>query len=121
MRVEELFTALLTEFPTLAEDGRIFYDHIEVQDGDELAPPYIVLTETEQDPFFADDTVFYLTIKHTIEIYTVLYDSVMLAKVERFLNGLKVPFTSNVEWLEDLSAYCSTFEVELDNSEVEES
>lgn len=121
MTVEELFTTLLSEFPTLANDGKIFFDHILIQDGNELTPPYMVLTETEQDPFFADNTVFYLTIRHTLEVFTIDYDAALIDKVERVLNNNSVPFAVNVEWRDDLDAYDSTFEVQLDKTEDSES
>lgn len=119
MTVEQLFAALLVAFPALANAGKIFFDHIEVTDGEEITPPYMVLTETEQDPFFADDTVYYLTIRHTLELYTVTYDAPFIDRVERFFNDHQIPFALSVEWRDELDMYDATFEVQLDKSEVE--
>ena len=120
MTVEQLFAQMLESFPTLEQAGKIFFDHVEVQDGEEITPPYIVLTETNQDPFYADNTVYYMSIHHTIDLYTVLYDVELINRIGDFLNGLEIPFNvSTVEWQEDINAYLTEFEVELDPSEVE--
>lgn len=122
MTVEELFTRMLEEFPQLATDNKIFFDHVEVQEGEEITPPYIVLTETNQDPFFADNTVYYMTIAHTIDVYTVLYDVELNGRISAFLNGCGVPFNvSTVEWQDDINAYLMSYSVELDPPEVTES
>lgn len=119
MTVEQLFTELLQAFPTMANAGKIFFDHVDVQDGDEIGPPYMVVTETAQNPFYADDKTYYLTIRHTIDLYTVVYDAALIDKVEKFLNNNAVPFTVSVEYMDDLNAYISTFEVQLDKTEAE--
>jgi len=121
MTVEILFAKMLTAFPGMADDGKIFFDHIEVEEGHEITPPYTVLTEIQKDPFFADDTVYYLTIQHTVELYTATYDAVLIDKFERFFNRNNVPFSTSVEWQDDLEMYDVTFNVELDPSEVDES
>lgn len=122
MTVEQLFAQMLDAFPELAQDNKIFFDHVEVQEGEEITPPYVVLTETNQDPFYADNTVYYMTVRHTIDVYTVLYDVELINRVSGFLNGFEVPFNvSTVEWQDDIIAYLTSFEVELDPTEVIES
>lgn len=120
MTVENLFSQMLDAFPDLATDNKIFFDHVEVQEGEEITPPYVVLTETNQDPFYADNTVYYLTIAHTIDVYTVLYDAELNGRMAAFLNDCGVPFNvQTVEWQDDINAYLSSYSVELDPSEVE--
>lgn len=115
MTIETLYAEMLRKFPNTP----IFFDHIEVEDGQELAPPYIVLTEIRQDPFYADDTTYYLTVRHTIDLYTKRYDVTKIDKIEKFLRTKGITFETSVEWLDDVEMYLSSIEVQLDPSEVE--
>lgn len=119
MTVEQVFAELLTTFPKMANDGKLFFDHIEVQDGQEIVPPYAVVREIRQDPFCADDTVYYLTIRHVVELFTVKYDNALISKFKRFFNDRAIPFTLSSGWEDDLDCYATAFEMQLDPSEVE--
>ena len=122
MTVEQLYTELVNGFQLLADTGKIFFDHIDVEDGNEVLPPYMVLTETEKDPFYADNKVFYMTIRHTLDVYTATYDEELINSVVEFLNELSLSFSVvPVEWLDDLGTYLTTFEIDLDPTESEES
>ena len=115
MTVEQLYNALTESFELMSDTGKIFFDHIYVEDGGEVLPPYMVLTETEKDPFYADNKVFYMTIKHTLDVYTAAYDEELINGVVDFLNGLSLTFSIvPVEWLDDIEAYLTTFEINLD-------
>lgn len=119
MTVEQLFQQMIDAFPALAEAGKIFFDHITVEDGDEITPPYIVLTETQSDPFFADNTTYYLTVANAINLYTAEYDVAIMQSIEEFLNVRKIPFTRNTEWLDEIAEWLTIYGVNLGPSEVE--
>ena len=122
MTVEQLYTELVNGFQLLADTGKIFFDHIDVEDGSEVLPPYMVLTETEKDPFYADNKVFYMTIRHTLDVYTATYDEEFINGAVDFLNELSLSFSVvPVECLDDLGTYLTTFEIDLDPTESEES
>lgn len=122
MTVEQLYQALSTEFAELSAAGKIFFDHIDVEQGAELLPDYMVITETEQDPFHADNVVYYLTIKNTLDVYTADYDAALINRVKKFLTDNGVAFAIvPVEWQDDIDAYLTSFEVGLDPSEDVES
>lgn len=122
MTVEQLYQALSTEFAELSAAGKIFFDHIDVEPGAELLPDYMVITETEQDPFYADNVVYYLTIKNTLDVYTADYDAALINRVKKFLTDNGVAFAIvPVEWQDDIDAYLTSFEVGLDPSEDVES
>ena len=49
MTLEELYTAMIEELPELA--AQTFYDHIVIEEGEELAPPFIFFHEVDSAPF----------------------------------------------------------------------
>ena len=119
MTIEKLFHEMCDAFPTLVEDGKIFFDHIDVEDGEEITPDYIVLTETQTDPFYADNITYYLTILHAVNLYTSDYGAELSQSIEDFLTSRNIPFTKSVEWLEEIACWFTSYGVDLDPSEVE--
>ena len=119
MTIEQLFEQMVDAFPEMAEDGKIFFDHVDVEEGAEILPPYIVLTETQTDPFFADNTTYYLTVLHAVNLYTIEYDVPLMQNIEEFLNVRNIPFTRNTEWLDEIAEWLTVYGVNLGPSEVE--
>lgn len=118
MTIEQLYNAISQEFPTMANAGKIFFDHIEVQDGQEITPPYIVLTEINLEPFHADNTVYYLSVAHTVDLYTAKYEARRANKIGELLTRNQIPYNSTVEYMDEIDAYLTSFAVDLDPSEV---
>lgn len=121
MTLEALFQQMVNAFPTLADEGKIFFDHVTVQDGDEVLPDYIVLTETQSDPFFADNQTYYLTVAHSVTLYTFDYNIELMQSIEEFLNARLIPFTRSVEWSDEMAVYITVYGVNLEASKDVES
>ena len=114
MTLEELYTAMLTALPDLAEAS--FYDHIEVDEGQEIFPPFIFVHEEAGDPFMADDQVYFLGIDNKIDVYTADRSTTVRNSIINFLNGLNLPFTLQLGEIDsDTMLYVDSFVVSLDN------
>lgn len=117
MTVETLFEKMTAAFPTMAQNGKIFFDHVTVEEGEEILPPYMVISETQKDPFFADNVAYYLTVEHEIDVYTAQYDVNLINRVAELLTENEIAFSLvSSSWLDDVGAYMTTFSVDLDES-----
>lgn len=120
MTIERLYQALCLKFPELAASGRIFWDHIVVQENNEVLPPYIVMKRTETNPFYADDTAYYLTVNDQLIVFTDTYDSTLLDAVELFLKENAVTFTSESKWDDGTFLWETSYTLALAADEGEE-
>ena len=114
MSLEELYERLIEQLPDLAE--KAFYDHIEVDEGDDLYPPFIIVHETNGTPFNADDRVYYLGIENVIDLYQADRDPAVRRQLCGFLDGLEIAYTLSLELFDDETMlFMDRFTIELDD------
>lgn len=112
MTLPQLYEAMLTELPELA--AVTFYDHIEVDEGEELFPPFIFIHEVNGNPFHADNTVYYLSIENRIDVYTADRSVEVRQSIMAFLNSINVPFTLTMgDFDPDTMLYMDSFNLSL--------
>ena len=117
MTIDKFYSAFCTQFAELSEADSVFYDHIEVQEGQEVEPPYIVIKETPADPFFADNQTYYLTINDNLIAYTTSDFENLIDAIDEFLTNAEIPFSRESEWNEDTWLYEHTYSLALNAEE----
>lgn len=95
MTLTELYQAMLSALPDLA--AVTFYDHIEVDEDQELYPPFIFVHEVNGNPFHADNRVYYLSIENRIDVYTADRSIEVRQEVTKFLTDLNIAFTLSMD------------------------
>lgn len=114
MTLEEFYSAMLAELPGLAEVA--FYDHIEIDEGRELYPPFIVVHEVNGTPFNADDVVYYLGIENVIDVYTADRSPNVRSQICEFLKNLNISYTLTLDSFDESTMlYMDRFTIELDS------
>lgn len=113
MTLEDLYTAMLTELPDLAE--KTFYDHITIDEGDELYPPFIFFHEVDGTPFNADDKVYYIGINHRIDVFTAEREIELRRRIQGFLDDHDLAYTVSFDdFDESMMLYRDSYTIELD-------
>ena len=113
MSLEGLYAAFVNRFPKLDRNGKIFFDHIIVQEGEEVVPPYIVFRSESLNPFFADNCVYFATVNNFIDVYTETDGEGIHGQIEAVLASLDIPFTKTSGWDNDLGMYLTEYSVTL--------
>lgn len=114
MTLEEFYKAMLSELPALAEKS--FYDHIEIDEGQELYPPFIFVHETNGTPFNADDTVYYIGVENVIDVYTADRSTEVRKQISDFLTGQSIGYSLTLDSFDDETMlYVDRFTIELDS------
>lgn len=111
--LEGLYAAFVNRFPKLDRNGKIFFDHIIVQEGDEVVPPYIVFRSESLNPFFADNCVYFATVNNFIDVYTETDGEGIHEQIEAVLASLDIPFSKTSDWDNDLGMYLTEYSVTL--------
>lgn len=88
MTLAELYSDLKTAFP----NDTIFYDHIVIDEGQEIYPPFTVFQASTPAPFFADDTTYYCPTQISIRLFMSPYDPAYEKKYMDRLKKKKIPF-----------------------------
>lgn len=113
MTLEELYTAMLSEVPRLAEIS--YYDHIEIDEGQEIYPPIVFFHEVDGVPFMADNQVYWIGVEHRIDVYTSDRSGETRGQIASFLNSHDIPFTLTMDdFDQDTMLYIDRFDVTLD-------
>ena len=113
MTLEELYTAMIEELPELA--AQTFYDHIVIEEGEELAPPFIFFHEVDSAPFNADNIVYYIGIEHRIDVYNAERDIDLRRQIQGFLDSHDLGYTVSFDdFDESTMLYLYSFTIELD-------
>ena len=115
--LESLYTAFVNRFPKLDRNGKIFFDHIVVQEGDEVVPPYIVFRSESLNPFFADNCVYFATVNNFIDVYTEMETEGLHGQIEAVLASLDISFSKTTDWDNDLGMYLTEYSVTLGDEE----
>lgn len=113
MTLTEVYQLMLQEESDLASMS--YYDHIEVDEGAEVFPPFIIFKEVGGRPFHADDQVYYLTIDNEINLYTSDRSPLWRSRIIDFLNRHSLPFTLDMSDFDaDTGLYVDTFNLILE-------
>lgn len=113
MSLEELYLKLLEDLPELAAVS--FYDHIEVDEGQELYPPFIFVHETAGNPFNADDHVYWIGTENRLDVYSANRDPALRRKIQGFLDSLSLAYTVELGTFDsDTLLYMDPFTIELE-------
>lgn len=113
MTLTEVYQSMLSEFPDLAKIS--FYDHIEVDEGMEIYPPFIIFREIGGRPYHADNHVFYLTINNQISLYTSDRSPSLRTRIGDFLNRNSLPYTLDMDDYDpDTGLYVDNFNIFLE-------
>lgn len=95
------------------QEVKSFFDHIELGQDEELHPPYIVITNTSEPAFFADDNVYYNALQgEVIYLYKNFEDS-HKESIEEMLNQNEIVFTITHEFDEDLRLFVTRYAYEI--------
>lgn len=114
MSLEELYTRLLQEHPELAE--RSFYDHIEVDQGQEIYPPFMFVHEVTGTPFHADDRTYWIGVENRIDLYTADRSTDLRKTIQGFLDGCGLAYTLDFDDFDaETLLYRDSFTVELED------
>lgn len=114
MSLEELYTRLLEEYPELAE--RSFYDHIEVDEGQEIYPPFMFVHEVTGTPFHADDRTYWIGVENRIDLYTADRSTDLRKTIQGFLDGCGLAYTLDFDDFDaETLLYRDSFTVELED------
>ena len=111
--LEGLYAAFVNRFPKLDRNGKIFFDHIIVQEGDEVVPPYIVFRSESLNPFYADNCVYFATVNNFIDVYTKTDEEGIHGQIEAVLASLDIPFSKTSDGDNDLGMYLTEYSVTL--------
>lgn len=114
MTIIDLTTALTTAFPKIP----VFYNHIIVEDGDELNPPWIVTNHEDINPFFADNKTYWLGTRNTVTQYVAKLTETNLKRLDRFFDQNEIPFQKEINFDEMEMLYSIQYTVQLDDLEV---
>lgn len=99
------------------QDVKSFFDHIELgQDEgqeDELHPPYIVITNTSEPAFFADDIVYYNALQGEVVYIYKNFEDEHKEAIEELLNQNEISFTITHEFDEDLRLFVTRYAYEI--------
>lgn len=113
MTLETLFEKLIEQLPELAQ--KTFYDHLIIDEGAELYPPFLFVHETDGQPFNADDIVYYIGVENVIDLYTADRDPAIRRQISRFLDNLEIGYTLTLnEFDDETMLYVDRFTIELD-------
>lgn len=113
MTLEKLYEELTARLPELAQNA--FYDHIVIDEGEEIYPPFLFVHETDGTPFNADDHVYYLGIDNVIDLYQAERSPDLRRQICRFLDDLGIAYTLTLEEFDDETMlYIDRFTIELD-------
>ncbi len=97
----------------------VAYDHFAEGEGPD--PPFICYLNPENDPFAADDTVYYQFQKIDIEVYTDAKDPALERKVEKMLNRHELVFFKTETWIEKEKLFLVLYSVDVSMDEYDES
>ncbi len=112
MTLVELYQAMQSELPDLA--NVCFYDHIEIDEGGELYPPFLFFHEVNGNPFVADNQVYYLGVENRVDLYTSDRSVEIRAQLIEFFNSHDIPFTLSLDEFDpDTMLYMDSFTIAL--------
>lgn len=95
------------------QDVKSFFDHIELGQDDELQPPYIVITNTSEPAFFADDIVYYNALQGEVIYLYKNFEDAHKEAIEELLNQNEIIFTITHEFDEDLRLFVTRYAYEI--------
>lgn len=95
------------------QDVKSFFDHIELGQDDELQPPYIVITNTSEPAFFADDIVYYNALQGEVIYLYKNFEDEHKEAIEELLNQNEIIFTITHEFDEDLRLFVTRYAYEI--------
>lgn len=116
MTIIDLTSALISEFTNIP----VFYNHIVVEEGDEINPPYIVTNHDTINPFHADNKTYWSFTKNTVTLYVGKLSERYLKILDNFLDGQNIPFQKNITFDELEMLYAIEYDVSLDDLEYTE-
>ena len=114
-----LYDAFVNRFPKLDTNGKIFFDHIIVQEGDEVVPPYVVFRTESLNPFYADNTLYFATVNNYIDVYSETAAEGLHKQIEALLTSLEITFTSTGGWDDSYGMYMTEYTVSLSSDDEE--
>lgn len=114
MSLEKLYLKLLQDHPELAAVS--FYDHIEIDEGQELYPPFIFVHETAGNPFNADDRTYWIGTENRLDLYSADRSPELRHTIKAFLDSCGLAYTLDPDdFDEETMLYRDSFTVELDD------
>lgn len=114
MNIIDLTSELITAFPKIP----VFYNHIVVEEGQELTPPYIVTNSEETSPFHADNCNYFSFVRNTVSLYVGKLTERNLQMLDKFFNARNIPFSKKTTFDEFSYCYEIEYTVSLEDIEV---
>lgn len=113
MTLEALYEVLLEALPELA--SVTWYDHLVIDEGAEIYPPFILVHETNGTPFDADNHTYWVGIESRIDVYTADRSIDTRRQVQAFLDTIDIPYTLVLDDFDsDTMLYRDSFTITLD-------
>lgn len=102
----------ISQSPDL-EGVKIFFDHIEIDQNETLDAPYIVITNTSEPPFFADDVVYYSNLQGEVIFLYKQFEDSRKSVIEKILNDGEIIFTISHEFDDDIRLFVTRYAYEI--------
>lgn len=115
MTIIDLTSKLIEEFPKVP----VFYNHVVVEEGQELNPPYIVTNSEGINPFHADNCNYYTFVRNTVDLYLGTLTEKTLLMLDKFFVKYGIRFDKNESFDEFAYLYQIEYVVYLDEVEEE--
>ena len=82
--------------------------------------PYVAIVDNGGDGFFADGKLYYIAREVGLELYTSKKDLESERKIEGWLEEHNILWNCDTDYIDEESAFKKTYNIEIDDTEVEE-
>ena len=115
MTIVDLTSALISAFPKIP----VYYNHVIIEEGQEIKPPYIVTNSETINPFHADNCNYYTFVNNTVSLYVGTLSEKYLTMLDKFFTKNGIKFDKNLSF--DEFSYLNDLEYTVQLDEVEDS
>lgn len=113
----------LVEFYTAIKADRslnipIFYDHIDVDQANEVTGDFLVIREVELAPFRADCINYYTAIKYELLAFSPMRNEQLRGNIKAFLQGHGISYDMTAQGFDaDTMMFTDSYDLALDGDE----
>lgn len=116
MNLEDFYSAAKTKFS--AENIPVFYDHVVVEQQEELFPPFLVIREVEFSPFHADNRNYYMAIQYEMLAFSSMRSQSFRKMIKDFLEDLGISYDLTPQGFDsDSMLFTDQYTLELEGDE----
>lgn len=111
MNIIDLTSELISAYPKIP----VFYNHVVVEDGQELPVPYIVTNHETIDSFFADNQSYWIASANSVTLYVAKLSEKYLKMLDKFFGLRSIPFGKSVSFDELTMVYSIVYDIQIDD------